>query len=168
MDTAVYEIQSYLRNVSRIDRDIPSLIPDGIFGPETAESILAFQRKHLMPQTGKVDFDTWNRILDESDKAVFIFSEPIQTAPVRNGDFPLKKGKQSHLNSNINIMLSRLSDFYGNFGGAVPSQDYTDETERLIGVFQELTEIPITGEVDKTTWNLLSSLYLLLTEDKSA
>lgn len=168
MDTAVFEIQSYLRNISRIDKEIPSLIPDGIFGPETTESVLSFQRKNLLPQTGKVDFDTWNKILEESDKAVFIFSEPIQTAPVKTTDFPLKKGRPSHLNGNINLMLSRLSDLYKNFSGAVFSREYTDETERLVSVFQSLTDLPITGEVDKTTWNLLSSFYLLLTEDESA
>ncbi|MBR6567314.1 MAG: peptidoglycan-binding protein [Clostridia bacterium] len=165
MNTAVYEIQTYIRNISRLDPQIPSLVPDGIYGEETTESITAFQRKHLLEQTGKVDSDTWNKLLEENDKALFAFSEPIQTAPVKNGDFPLKRGKESHLNGNINLMLLRLSDFYENLSGAVLSPDYTSETERLIGVFQSLTGIPVTGETDKSTWNLLSSLYLLLTEE---
>ncbi len=166
MDTAVYEIQSYIRNISRIDKDVPSLVPDGIFGSETTESVLAFQRKFLLPQTGRVDFDTWNRLLEESDRAVLLFSEPVQTAPVRNSDFPLKKGKESHLNKNVNLMLSRLSDFYENFEGVVLSPDYTAETERLIGLFQFLTGNAVTGETDKTTWNLLSYLYLLLSKEE--
>ena len=62
MDTAVYEIQTYIRNISRLDTQIPSLVPDGIYGTETAESITAFQRRHLLPQTGKVDFSTWNKL----------------------------------------------------------------------------------------------------------
>ncbi len=167
MDTAVYEIQTYIRNISRLDPQIPSLVPDGIYGAETAESITAFQRKHLLAQTGKVDFSTWNKLLEENDRAVFAFSEPVQTAPVRSGDFPLKRGKESHLNGNVNLMLSRLYDFYENFSGAVLSPDYTEETERLIGIFQSLTGNPVTGETDKNTWNLLSYLYLLLTEDQT-
>ena len=163
MDTAVYEIQSYIRNISRLDEDIPSLVPDGIFGPETTESVLAFQRKHLLPQTGKVDFDTWEKIREEYNKAIFVLSAPLQTAPAASRDFPLKKGKDSHLNANVNIMLSRLSDFYENFDGAFLSSDYTSETERLIGVFQSVAGIPATGETDKETWNLLSDIYLLLT-----
>lgn len=168
MDTAVYEIQSYIRNISRLDRDIPSLVPDGIFGDETTESVLAFQRKNLLPQTGKVDFDTWNKILEENDRAIFVFSDPVQTAPARNSDFPLKKGKGSHLNANVNLMLSRLSDFYENFEGAVLSSDYTEKTERMISIFQALTGTAVTGETDKNTWNLLSSLYLLLTNDETS
>lgn len=164
MDSAVYEIQSFIRNISRLDSDIPSLVPDGIFGAETTESVLAFQRKHLLPQTGKVDFDTWNRLAEENDKAIFAFSAPLQAAPAKGSDFPLKKGKKSYLNGNVNLMLSRLSDFYGNFSGASLSADYTAETERLVGIFQTLTGTEATGEVDKLTWNLLSSLYLLLTE----
>lgn len=165
MDTAVYEIQTYIRNISRLDPHIPSLIPDGIYGEETTKSVTEFQRKHLLPQTGKVDSATWNKLLEENDKAVFAFSEPVQTAPVRNEDFPLKRGKKSHLNGNINLMLLRLSDFYENFGEAVLSPDYTSETERLIGVFQAASGISVTGETDKNTWNLLSSLYLLLSEE---
>ncbi len=167
MDTAVYEIQTYIRNISRLDPQIPSLVPDGIYGEETSDSITVFQRKHLLPQTGKVDFSTWNKLLEENDTAVFALSEPVQTAPVRKGNFPLKKGKESHLNRNVNLMLIRLSEFYENFSGAVLSHDYTAETERLIGVFQSLTGNPVTGETDKSTWNLLSYLYLLLTEDKA-
>ena len=166
MDTAVYEIQSYIRNISRTDPDIPSLIPDGIYGEETTAGVTAFQRRHLLPQTGKVDLDTWNKLLEENDKAVFFFSEPLQTAPVRNEDFPLKRGEKSHLNKNVNLMLSRLSEFYTNFSGAVISAEYTEETEKLIGIFQALTGNTVTGEVDKSTWNLLSLLYLLLTEEK--
>ncbi len=166
MDTAVYEIQTYIRNISRLDPQVPSLVPDGIYGEETARSVTEFQRKHLLEQTGKVDSATWSKLLEENDKAVFSFSEPVQTAPVRNGDFPLKKGKENHLNRNINLMLLRLSDFYENFSGAVLSPDYTSETERLIGIFQSLTGNPVTGEADKSTWNLLSYLYLLLSEEK--
>ncbi len=166
MDSAVYEIQTYIRNISRLDPQIPSLVPDGIYGAETAESITAFQRKHLLPQTGKVDFSTWNKLVEESDKALLALSEPFQTAPAKSSDFPLKKGNKSHLNANVNLMLYRLSDFYENFSGAVISHDYTEETERLIGVFQSLTGISSTGETDKNTWNLLSALYLLLTEDR--
>ncbi len=165
MNSAVLEIQSYIRNISRLDEDIPSLVPDGIYGNETTESVIAFQKRHLLPQTGKVNLETWNKLLEENDRAVFFFSEPVQTAPATNGDFPLRKGKKSHLNGNINLMLTRLSDFYSNFSAGVLSPEYTEETEKLIGVFQALAGIPVTGETDKSTWNLLSFLYLLLTEE---
>ncbi len=168
MDSAVYEIQSYIRNISRTDSRIPSLVPDGIYGAETAESITAFQRAHLLPQTGKTDLATWNKLVEESDKALLTLSEPFQTAPAKNSDFPLKREKKSHLNANVNLMLNRMSDFYDNFSGAVLSLDYTEETERLIGDFQSLAGITATGETDKNTWNLLSSLYLLLTEEEDS
>lgn len=166
MDTAVFELQGFIRNISRYDKDIPSLVPDGFFGEETTESVTVFQRKHLLEQTGRVDFATWNKLLEENDKSVFAFSEPVQTAPAQTEDFPLKKDKESHLNGNVNIMLSRLAEFYSNFEGAVLSPDYTEKTERFIGIFQDITDIPQTGEVDKNTWNLLSYLYLLLTDNE--
>ncbi len=164
MNDAVFELQSYIRNISRLDNSIPSLVPDGIYGEETTESVIAFQRKHLLPQTGKVDFDTWEKLTQENEKAVFAFSEPIQTAPVSDRDLPLREGKESHLNQNVNLMLYRLSSFYKNFSGISVSPDYTETTAELIGQFQRITGITVTGEVDKETWNLLSELYLLLRE----
>ena len=165
MDKAIYELQSYIRNISQLDSSVPSLIPDGIYGEETTASILAFQKRHLLPQTGKVDFDTWRKLSEENEKALYALSEPLQVAPAANNDFPLKKGKSSHLNENVNLMLTRLSAFYRNLDGAVPSSEYTDETERLIGIFQSLSGNTVTGETDKNTWNLLSSLYLLVKEE---
>ena len=69
-------------------------------------------------------------------------------------------------NKNVNLMLLRLSDFYRNFDGAEMSDEYTEKTKELIKIFQKLTGNTVTGETDKATWNLLSYLYLLLTEDK--
>lgn len=163
MDETVLEIQGYLRNISRYDKDIPTVIPDGIFGNETTESVRAFQRKHGLNETGIVNFETWNKLIEQNREAVFFFSEPVQTAPVRNEDLPLREGKETHLNYNLNLMLSRLADRFVNFSAVEVTSFFTSDTAAQVKIFQKVNSLPLTGIVDKETWNLLSELYLLLT-----
>ena len=38
---------------------------DGVFGSATRSAVLAAQRRFGLPQTGVVNFDTWNEIYDQ-------------------------------------------------------------------------------------------------------
>ena len=42
------------------------LIPDGVFGPETAEAVKRFQEDAGMAITGEVDRSTWDAIISEA------------------------------------------------------------------------------------------------------
>ena len=66
------ELQQRLRNISKVHKDVPSVIPDGIFGEETENAVRAFQRKFGFSETGVVDFEIWDRINEESKKALFV------------------------------------------------------------------------------------------------
>ena len=48
----IYEIQTYLRYISRFFPQIPSVVPDGIFGDETESAIRAFQKMVGAEETG--------------------------------------------------------------------------------------------------------------------
>lgn len=163
MDEIILEMQGYLRNISRYVSDIPTVIPDGIFGDETTESVKAFQRKHSLEETGTVNFETWNKLIVENRKAIFFFSEPVQTAPIRNEDFPLREGKETHLNYNLNLMLSHLGRNFTNFDILEVTSVFTPQTTAQVKNLQKVFALPLTGIVDKEIWNSLSQLYLILT-----
>lgn len=60
--TDVRTIQEQLNAIASVYTAIPSLIPDGIYGEATQESVRTFQSVFGLPQTGIVDFSTWYRI----------------------------------------------------------------------------------------------------------
>ena len=62
-------IQRLLRDISFFDEDIVTVIPDGIYGETTKDSVKSFQRKHNLYETGTVDNDTWDKIVEVSESS---------------------------------------------------------------------------------------------------
>ena len=54
---------------------------DGIFGPATRNAVIAAQQRFGLPQTGIVDYDTWDEIYDQ-------FSGIESTSWVNPENFP--------------------------------------------------------------------------------
>ena len=60
----VRQLQQQLNRIARNYPAIPTLVPDGIYGPNTAEAVRMFQKIFHLPQTGIVDYPTWFEISD--------------------------------------------------------------------------------------------------------
>lgn len=58
----VRHVQEQLDTIATVYSAIPRIAQDGIYGPGTAEAVRAFQSIFGLPQTGVIDFATWNRI----------------------------------------------------------------------------------------------------------
>lgn len=158
---AIFEIQSYLRNIARTDSDILLIIPDGIFGVETADSVKSFQRKWNIEETGVVDYETWTRIVQENRVAVFLASEPLPLGQVSGGKLPLKIGMKDSSVIHLKTMLLYLGQKHSNFSTIAVDDEFDTETEKSVRQWQRVIRAPETGEVDKLTWNRLVEYYIL-------
>jgi len=61
----VEHLQYMLSVLSEYIPEIPPLTVDGVFGTNTRNAVLAAQRRFGLPQTGQVDFQTWDEIYDQ-------------------------------------------------------------------------------------------------------
>ena len=61
----VEHLQYMLSVLAEYIRDIPSVAVDGIFGSATRNAVVAAQRYFGLPQTGVVNFETWEQIYDQ-------------------------------------------------------------------------------------------------------
>ena len=61
----VEHLQYMLSVLSAYIPEIPPVTADGIFGNATRAAVIAAQRRFDLPQTGQVDFDTWDEIYDQ-------------------------------------------------------------------------------------------------------
>ena len=61
----VEQLQYMLRVLSAYISEIPPISVDGIFGPQTREAVLAAQRRFGLPETGIVNYETWEAIYNQ-------------------------------------------------------------------------------------------------------
>lgn len=83
----VEHLQYMLSVLSAYIPEIPPLTVDGIFGNATRAAVIAAQKRFGLPQTGIVDFNTWDEIYDQfsgienttlRDEETFPYTEAIQ------------------------------------------------------------------------------------------
>lgn len=58
----VRHVQEQLDAIATIYSAIPKITPDGIYGQATRAAVEEFQSIFGLPQTGVIDFATWNKI----------------------------------------------------------------------------------------------------------
>ncbi len=158
---SVRQIQVYLYDISRVDRDIPRVNPDGIYGSTTVESVTAFQRKYGLTPDGRVNYETFRKLSSEHEKADIILSAPKKISPFDQAlkDGVTKLGDKSELVMIVKIMLKALGVSYP-CGEEIRCDNVFDaETERTIKEFQFIHGLPSNGIINKETWNHLALAY---------
>ncbi len=160
-EVAITELQQYLRNISRNKSDEPAIIPDGIYSEETKKAVEEFQRQAGLTATGVVNFETWEELIKQNRQAVYESSLPIQIAPIKNEDLPLKNGDEGSFVSVLKLMLDRVAEDYGNFEKSTEGDAFDEPTEGQVIRWQEIAFIEKSGEVDRETWDSLAQFYLI-------
>ena len=155
---AIYEAQGYLRNISRAFGEIPLLIPDGIYGEQTEKTVLAFQQKGGLEETGIINYETWTAIVNENEEAVLLNSE---TVFIDKDKLPLRRGDKDDAVYHLKTMLRYLGGKHGNFDTLEVSDEFDAETEKSVRQWQRVIRTEETGEVDKLTWERLISYYTM-------
>lgn len=160
-EAAIFELQQYLRNISRGRSDEPAIIPDGIFSEETKKAVEDFQRQMNLAVTGIVNFETWEALVRENRRAVYESALPVQVAPIKNEDLPLRRGDSGRLVKTLKLMLDRVAEVYGNFNKATDGDTFDAITEAEVLRWQETALLEKSGEADRETWDSLAGFYLL-------
>ena len=157
----VRSLQTMLRVIAKDDHRLPTVIPDGIYGPTTMQAVTAFQRLYNLPTTGTTDQVTWDLIADvfaesrirvEKATPIEILLEPGQiiTAGEANPYIYLLQG-----------MLTYLSET----NSLIPVPEFTGildvQTARAVAAFQKIAALEETGNVDRITWLYLVKHFTL-------
>ena len=77
----VRSLQTMLRTIAESDDRYNSVVPDGIYGPQTVAAVSVFQRNHGLPVTGITDQLTWDTIAAAYEPAL-IQVDQAQTVEV--------------------------------------------------------------------------------------
>ena len=161
IEQPIRSLQTMLRIIAEDDSKLPTVIPDGIFGPTTAQAVAAFQRKHALHATGVVDQETWDAIVvDYEDALIRVNSaEPIEV--ILDAGQILRIGDYSPYVFLLQSILIQLAFEYATIPAPDHNGTFDAATADALIAFQQLTALPATGELDKITWKHLARQYAL-------
>lgn len=153
------EIQFNLRDISHINPDVPKVFPTGKYDKKTQEAILFFQKKNNIGETGKIDFQTWNTIMDEHKKYMHCINTPQSVYCYPKGIYEYKKGDEGNLIYVLQIILKNFREKYKNYVDVQLTGVYDEQTEEAVKQFQKYSFLPVTGTLDRQTWNLMNKIH---------
>lgn len=160
-EQSVRQIQTFLYSIAQTDPDIPRVNPDGIYSPQTADSVLAFQSKHSLKKTGKVDFETWKKLYDEFLKSDELLSEPEKISPfsasLKNGELVL--GDVSDTVSFLKLMLKTISIELDDLALLNDDAVFDEPTFNAVLKLQQIYGLEENGKVDLLTWNMIAKSF---------
>lgn len=161
IEQPIRSLQTMLRVIAEDDSRLPTVVPDGIYGPTTMNSVTAFQRMYGLPITGITDQNTWENIVEVYENAL------IRVGPAESIEIIMDPGEIYRIgDSNANIYL--LQSILVQLSKENPSISPPDHngvldnlTSQALAAFQLLSGLPPTGELDKKTWKYLVKQFTL-------
>lgn len=155
----IRNVQSYLRRIAYEYEEIPLVIPDGIFGNRTKQSVTAFQKKFSMPQTGNIDNATWDRILAVYCEIVERDMLPRQMRVFFYPGTRILPGEANDYLYPIQSVMLLLSKWFGNLGTIELTGINDAMTTAMVKKLQQIFTMEPDGVIDKKFWNRLAGLY---------
>jgi len=155
---AITNLQRYLLQLSFFDPRIPPVPIDGVFDTATQEALTAFQQVAGLPVTGRGDRATWDALYLAYLESLAATGrpEPVYIFPRFPETYSVGLGDEGLLISAIRFLLRELMIDYGGGFEEIPLVGTFDTVTRgAVEKFQSLTGLPVTGRVDKATWNRL-------------
>ena len=157
----IRSLQTMLRILSIDDPMLPTVVPDGIYGPTTMNAVTAFQRREGLPITGVADQITWERIVAayEPSQVRVEKAQPIEI--LLDAGQVLRAGESGPYIYLVQAMLAQLS--LDNPSIHLPGHTgiLDEDTSEAVMQFQQLAGLPQTGDVDKITWKNLVLQFTL-------
>lgn len=150
-----------LRVLAEDNNDYISVIPDGIYGPETMQAVTLFQRKHGLAPTGLTDQSTWEAIAAEYEPALIRLDNAHPLYILMNPGQVIRKGERHPHVHLLQAILMVLSDTYESISVPGRTGILDDATSDSLASFQQLSRLPMTGHLDKETWKHLVLHYPL-------
>ena len=161
VEQPVRSLQAMLRVLSEDDPRLPTVVPDGIYGPGTMLAVTAFQRLMGLTPNGITDQQTWEAIVSRYEAALIRVgkAEPIEVLMDANEIF--RAGDHSPYIYLLQSMLTQLSLTHP----TIVQPDHTGTmdplTQESLAGFQLLAGLPQTGELDKISWKNLVKQFTL-------
>lgn len=155
----VRSLQTFLREISYADERIPKVIPDGVYGKQTQDAVKAYQRANGMDETGDVNNDTWDMIVDDYRKALNKNQDARKVHIFPYPHFKIMPGEESIHLFTMQAMLHALAHEIKNIEDLLINGIHDEPSVKSVQSVQTIYGLEPTGIVDKNFYEALSRLY---------
>ena len=152
----VRSLQTMLRILAEHDDRYETVVPDGVYSPQTMRAVAQFQQNHGIPVTGVTDQRTWEEIVARYEPALIFVDEAQPVEIILNPNEVLSFGESSPYLYVAQAMLIVLAETYGSVAKPSMTGLLDVPTADSLSSFQSLIGLPVTGDLDKHTWKHLA------------
>lgn len=156
---SVTSLQTMLRVIAMQDPTCPPVIPDGIYGTQTAKAVAVQQKRAGLPQTGITDFATWQAICAAYQAAAVEMAPAAPLDVIMNPNQVILEGSDNLHVLLVQAMLHTLHEVYPNLACCPLNGSCDGDTVCAIRSLQRCCGLPESGILDKHLWQLLAGLY---------
>ncbi len=148
----VFTLQYFINVLSAFYPTVPRVINDGIYGEETENAVVQFQRIFGLPETGKTDSKTWNMIYDAYRgivETVFVNSYIFPEDAINLGSDDLRMGMSGE---QVRTLQRFLNGERTSGAGRVGENGFFGRHTRwALTDYQRKNSLPQTGVLDEMT-----------------
>lgn len=157
-NSPIYNLQVFLRTISRRYPDIPPVLPDGVYGNATVKAVEAFQKKFLLPANGITGNETWNGIVEVYKQI------ERETSPQNLNIYPEEGLNPDGKSFGVTVvvmqsMINALSEQFTNIPPVSINGVLDEQTMTAIITMQKAFGLNPDGNITPLFWNYLSSVY---------
>ena len=151
--------QTFLREIGQKYEDMPTVIPDGIFGEQTEASVKWFQNFRGLPVTGVIDKKTWDTLLEDY---LILLNE--RTPPVcvhllpKDFDVIVADEENKHLHP-IQAIMKNLATVFDTVPNLEVTGIHDEASVNTVKSLQKILGKEENGNIDKSFWNELVAVY---------
>jgi len=155
----IRSLQTMLRVIAQQDPEQPGVVPDGFYTEDTTRAVSAFQRRYGLTVTGVADQQTWDAIVPVYEAALVQVDEAEPLILVLEPNQIIRRDEEDLNLYVVQAVLTVLSKIYAGIPAPAMTGILDIPTANSLSAFQELSLLPVTGELDKQTWKQLALHY---------
>ncbi|MGM9625532.1 MAG: peptidoglycan-binding protein [Eubacteriales bacterium] len=155
----IRELQTLLAGLHHMIPVLPQVAVTGVWNDQTENAVRAFQKYKNLPETGKVDLETWSAIITTYEEQNMLYIPGAPLFPLYNTALVSAPENVPHFVEMLQMMLRTIAEISGFYPTIQITGRYDEQTASAISVVQLLSGLPTTGRLDPATWNAAAGMY---------
>lgn len=159
LNKPIRSMQTMLRTIGSNGDAATSVIPDGIYGSQTVRAVGNFQRAVGLPATGTADLRTWNRIVEEAERAHVRKGPAAPLQIVLQPDQIIQPGERNGHLYLIQALMAGLSAIYGNLPEVEITGVHDQQSQAAVKALKGCEGCGDDSTIDRPFYAMLVALY---------